>query len=117
MRQNIAKGPRLGTAELLANKHQRKSVMELLGVLSLKGRKRIAKAPPSKGGKCPIVRKVKKSDKSRRKRERRFREMEICLEVQLGIEEGRIPMSAIGEVSFPDVLTASEGEQEESKTL
>ena len=93
--------------------------MELLGVLPLKNRKRLAKALPSKGGKCPIVLKVKKSDKDQRKRERerRFMEMEICLEVQLGIEEGRIPMSALGEVSIPDVLTALGGEQKESKTL
>ena len=44
-------------------------------------------------------------------------EMEICLEVQVGIEEGRIPMSALGEVSISDVLTDLEGEHEESKTL
>ena len=43
--------------------------------------------------------------------------MEICLEVQLGIEGGRIPMSALGEVSISEVLTALGGEREESKTL
>ena len=91
--------------------------MWLLTVLSVKERKRLAEALPSKEGGRPKVLKVKKSDKDQRKRERMFREMEICLEVQVWIEEGRIPISALGEVSISDVLTALGGEPEESKTL
>ena len=44
-------------------------------------------------------------------------EMEICLELQLGIEQGPIPTSAIGEVSISEAPTALGNEPEESKTL
>ena len=46
-----------------------------------------------------------------------FMEMEICLEVQQEIEEGRIPSSALGGVSISEVLTALRNEPGESKTL
>ena len=61
--------------------------------------------------------KLKKSDKSKRKMEGRFVEMEICLEVQQEIGEGRIPSSALGEISISEVLTALGNEPGESKTL
>ena len=57
------------------------SAMWILRVLSLKGEKRLAKSLPSKEGEVPKAIKVKKSDKAQRERGRRFREMEICLEV------------------------------------
>ena len=43
--------------------------------------------------------------------------MQICLEVQLGVEQGLIPTSALGGVSISEVLTALDNEPEESKTL
>ena len=46
-----------------------------------------------------------------------FTEMEICLEVQQEIEEGRIPIIALGRISIADVLTALGNEPGESKTL
>ena len=44
-------------------------------------------------------------------------EMGICLEVQQEIEEGRIPIIAIGGISISEVLTALGNEPGESKTL
>ena len=43
--------------------------------------------------------------------------MEICLEVQQDIEEGRIPSIELGEISISEVLTALGNEPGESKTL
>ena len=43
--------------------------------------------------------------------------MEICLEVQGGVEQGLIHPSALGEISMSEVLTALEDEPEESKNL
>ena len=68
-------------------------------------------------GKRPNLNKVKKSTKAQRKRERRFMEMEICLEVQQEIDEGRLPNCAICEISISDVLTALRNEPGGSKTL
>ena len=91
--------------------------MELVTVLTLKGRKRLAKAPPSKG-ELPKVLKLKNRAKTQRNgRERMFTEMEICLEVQLGIEQGPISTSALGEVSISESLAALEGEPEVAITL
>ena len=42
--------------------------------------------------------------------------MEICLEVQGEIEQGLVPISALGEISISEVLTALANEPEESKT-
>ena len=63
-----------------------KSAMELLGALSLKGEKRLAKSLPSKGAGCSKGDKSQKSDKAQRKRGVIFREIEICLEVQQEID-------------------------------
>ena len=54
---------------------------------------------------------------TKEKGERRFREMEIRLEVQQEIEEGRIPSSALGGISISEVLTELRNEPGESKTL
>ena len=94
-----------------------KAITELLKILSLKDRKRLAKTLPSKEGIIPKANKIKKSDKAQRKRERRFREMEICLEVQGEVEQGLLPQSVLGEISMSEVLMALEGEPEESKNL
>ena len=74
-----------------------KSATDLLGALSLKGEKRIAKSPTSKGAIVPKKLKVKKYDKPQRKREIRFSETKICLEVQQEIGRGRISCSVIGD--------------------
>ena len=64
-----AKGPGMGAPEFPVNKYQRKSVMELLSALALKGGKRAADDLPSKGLKHPNAHQVKKSAKSQRKRD------------------------------------------------
>ena len=47
----------------------------------------------------------------------RFREMEICLEVRLGIDQCLLKSSAIGEIATPEVLSALGAEPGESKIL
>ena len=46
-----------------------------------------------------------------------FMEMEICLEVQLGIDKCQIKSSAMGAISMTEVLSALETEPDETKIL
>ena len=59
---------------------------ELKVAISIKDRKRLTKSIPSKGAGASSKAKSQKSDKSQRKRGRRFREMETCLAVQKEID-------------------------------
>ena len=85
---------------------RQKQQSELLKILSLKDRKRLAKTLPAKEGIAPKANKIKKSDKAQRKREGRFREMETCLEAQQEIEKGLLPPNILGEISMPEALKA-----------
>ena len=85
--------------------------------ISIKDRKRLTKSPPLKGGGPSSKAKSQKSDKSQRKWDRRFREMEICLAVQLEIERGPIKSSAVWEISMSEVLIAIAKEPDGSKIL
>ena len=79
--------------------------------MDLRGSKRV----PSKGARAPKL--SPKSDKDQRKRERRFRGMEICLDVQLAIGQCLVKSSPIGDISISEVLSALETEPEDSKIL
>ena len=83
---------------------------------SIKDRKRLTKALPSTGVEVPEL-KIKKSDKAQRERWRRFREMEIFLDAQLGIYQCLLKGSAVGEISISEVLSALKTEPGESKIL
>ena len=114
----------MGAPELLVSKHQKQIGDESTRGPFFKRRKRLSESLPSKEGKRPIALKVAKSTKAQRKREiereRRFREMEICLEAQQDIGDGRLPNCALGGISISEVLTAL-GKEEKgpvgSKTL
>ena len=93
-----------------------KPTIELLKILSLKDRKRLAKALPSK--RAFFLRCLRLKNRTNRKgKGRRFREMKICLEVQGEIEQGLVPTSALGEISISEALTALGNEPGESKNL
>ena len=81
------------------------SVAEIKTALSTQHRARLINSPPSSGGKVPRL-KVKKSDKSQRNRDRRFRDMEIFLGIQAEIDQG-LAGPLVG-ISAPEVLTALE---------
>ena len=70
-----------------------KSVVELLGAISLKAKNDVPNLSLLKGETYQFDQ-GQKSTKAQRKRARRFMEMEICLEVQHEIDEGRIPNCA-----------------------
>ena len=69
--------------------------------------------PRHKGGRPPrrLRSKIGQSSKGKGERERRFREMEICLEVQQEIDGGQIPRIAPEGISISDVINALESEQ------
>ena len=82
---------------------------ELKVALSTQDRKRLTKPPPSEGGGFQSLR--SKSDKSQRKRERIFGEMEMLLEVQTAIDQGLISANQFGEIHISEVLRALEMRQ------
>ena len=111
------KAPNWESPNLWLTNLRRKQQSELLKILSLKDRQRLAKTLPAKEGVIPKANKIKKSDKAQRKRGGRFREMGICLEAQQEIEKGLLPPNILGEISMSEVLTALEEEPGESKNL
>ena len=84
--------------------------------LSTESRKRLTKSPPNlKGGGAVPKLIAKKSGKAQR--ERRSKEMEICLDVQSAIDQCLINASSLGELPISGVLSALETEPDESKNL
>ena len=93
-----------------------KSAAELLKILSLKDRKKLAKTPPSKGG--VFLRRVRLRNLTNHKgKGEKVPRNGNMLRSTGGVGQGLIHSSDLGEISTSDVLTALEEEPEESKNL
>ena len=68
--------------------------------LFIKDRKLLTKSRPSKGGRVPKL-KIKSLEKHSGKVGRRFREMEICLAVQLEMDKSLLKGSFVGRFPSP----------------
>ena len=93
------------------------SVEELKTALSIKDRRRLAKSLPSEGGDRFQSLRPQNRTRGQRKRERRFMEMEICLDLQSEISQGLINANSIwgGGGSISEAPNALESEPGRSK--